>query len=104
MPTANVNILAVLVAGVLTLVLGGVWYSPILFAKQWMAAQGYTPEKVEAMRQKGVTRAYLVSLLCYLVMAYVVALLVSYTNAPPWARGFGWDSSRGFASSPPTGS
>ena len=40
MPTANVNILAVLVAGVLTLVLGGVWYSPILFAKQWMAAQG----------------------------------------------------------------
>src|SRR2546429_4745861 len=87
MPTANVNILAVLVAGVLTLVLGGVWYSPILFAKQWMAAQGYTPEKVEAMRQKGVTRAYLVSLLCYLVMAYVVALLVSYTNATTLAQG-----------------
>jgi len=87
MPTANVNILALLVAGVLTLVLGGVWYSPILFAKQWMAAQGYTPEKVEAMRQKGVTRAYLVSLLCYLVMAYVVALLVSYTNATTLAQG-----------------
>src|ERR1043166_6664148 len=87
MPTANVNILAVLVAAVLTLVLGGVWYSPILFAKQWMAAQGYTPEKLEAMKQKGVTRAYLVSLLCYLVMAYVVALLVSYTNATTLAQG-----------------
>ena len=33
MPTANINILAVLVAAVLTFVLGAVWYSPVLFAK-----------------------------------------------------------------------
>src|SRR6266853_498592 len=37
MPTANINILAVIVAAVLTFVLGAVWYSPVLFAKQWMA-------------------------------------------------------------------
>src|SRR3989442_1721532 len=30
MPTANINILAVLVAAVLTFVLGAVWYSPAL--------------------------------------------------------------------------
>src|SRR3989442_1721528 len=54
MPTANINILAVLVAAVLTFVLGAVWYSPVLFAKQWMAAQGYTPEKLEEMKRRGV--------------------------------------------------
>jgi len=79
MPTANINILAVLVAAALTFVLGMVWYSPALFARQWMAAQGYTPEKLEEMKRKGMTRVYAVSVLCSLVTAYVVALLASYT-------------------------
>lgn len=87
MPTANVNIVAVLVAALLTFVLGAFWYSPLLFARQWMQAQGYTPDKVEEMRKRGMTRAYAVSVLCYLVMAYVVALLASYTNATTLAQG-----------------
>ena len=87
MPTANVNVVAVVVAAVLTLVLGACWYSPILFAKQWMQAQGYTPERLEQMKKKGMTRAYAVSGLCYLVMAYVVALLASYTSSTTVAQG-----------------
>src|SRR2546425_787367 len=74
MPMTHVNALAVLVAAVLTMVLGAVWYSPVLFAKQWMAAQGHTPEALEQMKRKGMIRAYAVSFLCYLVTAYVVAL------------------------------
>jgi hypothetical protein len=87
MPTANINVLAVLVAAVLTIVLGAVWYSPVLFAKQWMHAHGYTPEKLEEMKKRGVVRAYAVSFLCYLVMAYVLALLVSYTQAAALVQG-----------------
>src|SRR3989441_3420630 len=87
MPTANVNLLAVLVAAVLTIVLGAVWYSPVLFAKQWMHAHGYTPEKVEEMKRRGGVRAYAVSFVCYLVMAYVVGLLVSYTQAAGVVQG-----------------
>lgn len=87
MPTANVNIFAVIVAAVATFILGVVWYSPMLFANQWMHAHGYTPEKLEEMKKKGVTRAYAVSLVCYLVMAYVLALLASYTQATSFAQG-----------------
>src|SRR2546422_2378916 len=87
MPTANINILAVLVAAVLTFVLGAVWYSPILFAKQWMQAQGYTPEKLEEMKKRGVVRAYAVSVACYFVMAYVLALFASYTTATSVVQG-----------------
>src|SRR2546422_10386815 len=87
MPTANVNILAVIVAAVATLILGAVWYSPVLFAKAWIQAHGYTPEKLEEMKKRGVTRAYAVSGLCYLVMAYVLALLASYTQATSFAQG-----------------
>ena len=86
MPTANVNLLAVLVAAIATFVLGAFWYSPVLFAKQWMRAQGHTPEALEQMK-KGVTKAYAVSVLCYLVMAYVMALLASYTQATSFAQG-----------------
>src|SRR5947199_1016042 len=87
MPTANVNILAVIDAAVATFILGAVWYSPVLFAKQWMQAHGYRPEKLEEMKRRGVTRAYAVSALCYLVMAYVLALLASYTQATSFAQG-----------------
>src|SRR5947209_9229078 len=87
MPTATVNIAAILVAALLTFVLGAFWYSPVLFARQWMQAQGYTPEKVQEMKKKGMTRAYAVSALCYVVTAYVVALLAGYTNSTTLAQG-----------------
>jgi len=64
-----------------------VWYSPVLFAKQWMAAQGHTPEALEQMKRKGMIRAYAVSFLCYLVTAYVVALFTAYMQAMSFAQG-----------------
>ena len=74
-----INLLAVLVAAVATFVLGGLWYSPLLFGKVWVRAHGYTPEKMESMRA-GVGRSYAVSFLCYLVMATVMALLIGSTD------------------------
>src|SRR3989440_1426687 len=101
MPTATVNIVAILVAALLTFVLGAFWYSPVLFARQWMQAQGYTPEKVVEMKKKkkGMTRAYVVSVLCYIVTAYVVALLAGYTSSTTLAQGLwlGFLSWLGFA-------
>jgi hypothetical protein len=52
----QLNFLAILVAAVAAFVLGALWYSPVLFAKQWMKAHGYTPDKLEAMK-KGMVRA-----------------------------------------------
>lgn len=72
----DVNYVAVVVAAVGTFVLGALWYSPALFGKQWVAAHGYTPDQIEAMR-KGAGGAYTVSFLCYLVMAWVMGVLVT---------------------------
>jgi hypothetical protein len=87
MPMTHVNALAAVVAAILTMVLGAVWYSPVLFAKQWVAAQGHTPEALAQMKGKGMVRVYTVSFICYLVMAHVVALLASYTQAATFAQG-----------------
>ena len=72
----EVNFLAVLVAAIVAFLLGAVWYSPLLFAKQWMQIHGYTPEKLKAM-QAQTKRAYAVSFASQLVLAAVMALLIA---------------------------
>ena len=50
----NINWLAVLVAAVLRLVVGSVWFSPIAFVKPWQQLTGVTPESM----QRGLARAF----------------------------------------------
>ena len=85
MPAIHINIWAVLVAAVATFMLGGLWYSPLLFAKQWVASHGYTPEQLEAMKGTA-AKAYGLSFLCWLVMALMLAVLIGR---------FGLDSAMG---------
>jgi len=72
-----INFLAVTAAAVATFLVGALWYSPILFGKLWMKAHGYSEEKVKEM-QKTATQAYITSFVCYLVMAVVFSVLMSY--------------------------
>ncbi len=44
----EINVWAVLAAGLSSLVLGGLWYSPVLFGKAWSAASGVTEEKAKS--------------------------------------------------------
>ena len=79
MPEFQINYLAVGVAALATMLIGAVWYSPLLFSKLWMKAHGYSAEDVEQMR-KTLGRAYIVSLFCYVVMAFVLAVLISWAG------------------------
>ena len=72
----DVNFLAVLVAAIVAFLLGAVWYSPLLFAKEWMQVHGYTPEKLKAM-QAQTKRAYAVSFVSLLVLAGAMAMLIA---------------------------
>ena len=44
----EVNWIAIVVAAVGSFVLGGLWYSPALFAKSWQAAAGLSDEKAKS--------------------------------------------------------
>nr|MDQ3072469.1 DUF1761 domain-containing protein [Bacteroidota bacterium] len=44
---SDLNYIAILVAAVSTFAVGGLWYSPMLFAKPWMAASGLTEEEAK---------------------------------------------------------
>jgi len=74
----SLNLLAIFVAGLSTMVVGFLWYSPILFAKPWMREMGYDPNdksKAEEMR-KSAGPAYLASLLAGFVSAFILALFL----------------------------
>jgi hypothetical protein len=79
MPMAEVNYLAILVAALAAFVLGAIWYSPVLFGRLWLKAQGWGPERMDEMRHD-VGRSYGISFVCYLVMASVLAMLFSFAG------------------------
>ena len=74
----GVNFLAVGLAAVLSFALGALWYSPVLFAKPWMAAHGYTEETLKAKMEKSAGPMYVVSFVCWFVMATVLAMFAAH--------------------------
>ncbi len=74
----SLNWLAILVAAVSTMVLGFLWYSPLLFAKAWTREMGYDPNdkaKMDEMR-KSAGPAYAGSFVASLISAFTLALIL----------------------------
>ena len=85
----HLNLLAVLVAAISTMIVGFVWYSPILFATPWMREMGYDPDdkgRVQEM-QKSAGPAYLGSFAASLVSAFVLAIFLHATRVETLPRG-----------------
>ena len=73
-----INYTAVIVAAIASMAVGFVWYGP-LFGKSWIALSGITPDKMEGMKKKGMTKTYVIGLIMLFLMAYVLA-----TNGYVW--------------------
>jgi hypothetical protein len=74
----SLNWVAILVAAISTMVVGFLWYSPLLFAKPWMREMGYDPNdkaKTQEM-QKSAGPAYAGSLVASLLSAFTLALIL----------------------------
>jgi hypothetical protein len=78
MSLMGVNLLPVLVAAIATMVVGFLWYSPLLFAKPWMLLMGYDPNDKTALEkmQKSAGKSYGISFLASLVSAFVLAKII----------------------------
>ena len=70
-----VNNVAVLVSGAVIFMLGGLWYSPLLFAKKWVALIGKSEEELKASAGS-MPMSYLLVLICGLITAWVLALVI----------------------------
>jgi len=74
--------MAIVAAAVVNMVVGAVWYSPALFAKQWAALTG---RKMNEMGN-GV-QGYVLTAIGALVQAWILSHIVSYAGADTAVKG-----------------
>ena len=74
MDFSTINWLAVIAAAVSSFVLGGIWYSPLLFGKAWMTVNNLTVEAVQAGNK---SKIFGLSFFLSLIMSVNLALLLN---------------------------
>lgn len=75
----SINYLAVVVAAVVQVLIGWLWYGT-LFGKQWKKMMGFTDEHMRSMKMKP-GQAMLGGFVSALVMAGVLSCIITYVNA-----------------------
>lgn len=93
MDAVQFNYAAVGVAALSSFLIGGLWYSPILFARPWMAAAGLSEAQT---RQANMGRVFGFAALASLVMAFNLAAFLGakatlqFGLFAGFATGLGW--------------
>ncbi|MBL8063678.1 MAG: DUF1761 domain-containing protein [Anaerolineales bacterium] len=89
-----INHLAVFVCAIVSLALGALWYSPLLFAKAWQHEAGLTDEQ---LARQNPAKTYGLTFVLALVMSYNLAFFLGDSETTPlWGTtagflaGFGW--------------
>lgn len=93
MDAVQFNYAAVFVAALSSFLIGGLWYSPILFARAWMAAAGLSEAQTQ---QANMVRVFGFAGLASLVMAFNLAAFLGakatlqFGLFAGFATGLGW--------------
>ncbi len=81
----DVNFLGILVCAVAAMILGYLWYGPMLFGKRWMKEAKVS----EAQNKKAnMTGMYILMFVSALVEAYVLSVIISVFSATTLMAGF----------------
>lgn len=93
MDLSTINYFAVVVAALISFVIGGVWYSPLMFANAWMKENGF---KEEDMKNANMGKIFGTSFLLALIISFNLAAFIgpqgdlTFGLFAGFAAGFGW--------------
>jgi hypothetical protein len=75
----NINYLAVLASALAIFAIGGIWYSPALFAKRWVALMGKTDEEMKAASASSPMPLLLFgAFVCGALISFAMAVMVNH--------------------------
>lgn len=89
----NLNWLAIIVAAISAFVLGGLWYSPLMFVKRWMKETGITEEDT---KRTNMIRLFGLAFLLSLIASFFLAMFLGpkagagFGAIAGFMAGFGW--------------
>jgi hypothetical protein len=72
---------AVIVATLVHYILGGLWYSPLLFGNKFLQYVNWSPEKIAEIEKQSHTKELVIAFVTSLVLVYILAHFVQYTKA-----------------------
>lgn len=75
----QINYFAGLVAALITFVVGGLWYSPAVFGKAWMAENGFTEE---SLKNSNMVRIFGLTFVLGLIAAINLAFFIGPESRP----------------------
>ena len=93
MDISQLNYLAIFVAALSTFLIGGLWYSPLLFSKAWMQENGFT---VEDLKGDNMARIFGGALVLGFIMSFNLAAFLADSSDLAWGitagalAGIGW--------------
>ena len=85
----QINYLAVLAAAICTFLVGGLWYSPVLFGKLWQRETGLSDQQ---LANSNMVRIFGTALVLSLVAAVVFALFLGPRPSMPLGLGAGFSA------------
>jgi hypothetical protein len=72
---------AVIVATLVHYILGGLWYSPLLFQKKFIQLVNWTPEHLRQVESESHAKELAIAFVMSFVLVYILAHFVQYTKA-----------------------
>lgn len=69
----------IVVSSIIAFAIGALWYSPVLFGKEWMALMKIKESDVDAAKGSGMTKLYVGQFVMTLVQFGVLAFLMANT-------------------------
>jgi hypothetical protein len=80
-----VNYLAVLTSAAVIFLLGGLWYSPVLFAKKWISLMGKSEEEMkECTKGSNMPLLFVFAFICGLLSSWTLAVIMNhFVNLTP---------------------
>ncbi len=88
MPDPTMNLVPVVIAGVINMIIGALWYSPFVLGKLWMRSMGKTEEELkQGFSSTGMAFTYVINTIASLLFAYVLAHLIKFSLIHTFSQG-----------------
>lgn len=72
---------AVIVATIVHFMLGGLWYSPLLFENKFLQYINWSPQQLQQIQSESHAKELAIAFVMSLILVYILAHFVQYTRA-----------------------
>ena len=81
MQGVGINYIVVLIAAIASMIVGALWYSPLLFGNLWAKLSNFSKSDMEKAKKKGMGSSYFMAFIGSLVTAFVLAAFINLAGA-----------------------